>query len=65
MDQAVQKEPEFLTAKQLAKMLNVSEKAIWKWRGRLPAIKMGRLVRFSRHEIEKRLLTGTLLVDKM
>jgi hypothetical protein len=56
----------FLTAPQLAQKLNVSLKAIRKWSlsGRLMYVKMGRLVRYHWPEIEKRLLTGRLLVER-
>lgn len=65
-NQVVGTEPEYLTAKELATKLNVSQKTVQKWRalGKLPIVKMGRLVRFPRQEIEKRLLTGCLLVDR-
>jgi len=57
---------DFLTAPQLAQKLNVSLKAIRKWSlsGRLMYVKMGRLVRYSWPDIEKRLLTGRLLVER-
>jgi len=56
-------EPEFLTGKQLAGKLNVSLKAVIKWTAarRLPYVKMGRVNRYPRIEIEKRLLSGQLL----
>ena len=65
-NQVVGTQPEYLTAKELATKLNVSQKTVQKWRalGKLPIVKMGRLVRFPRQEIEKRLLTGCLLVDR-
>ena len=57
---------EYLNAGQLAQWLNVSAKSIAKWHGqrRLPYIKVGRLTRFPRHEIERRLLSGKLLYDR-
>jgi excisionase family DNA binding protein len=67
MNEAIETgEPEYLTGKQLAGKLNVSLKAIIKWTAlkRLPACKMGRIWRYPRREIEKRLLTGNLLYDK-
>jgi excisionase family DNA binding protein len=59
-------EPEYLNGKQLAAKLNVSIKAVVKWTAarRLPACKMGRIWRYPRIEIEKRLLSGNLLYDK-
>lgn len=60
-------EPEFFDTEGLAKYLNVSKKAVIKWRDdrRLQgAVKCGRIWRFRRNEIEKRLLSGTLLLDK-
>lgn len=59
-------QPEYLNARQLAVALNVSHKAIVKWTQarRLPFIKMGRANRYPRIEIEKRLLSGKLLLDK-
>ena len=58
---------EYLETSQLAMMLNVSKKAIIKWReqGRLAgAVRCGRVWRFNRLAIEKRLLSGKLLLDK-
>ena len=59
-------EPEYLTARQLAEKVNVSLKAVVKWTAarRLPACKMGRVWRYPVREIEKRLLSGSLLYDK-
>jgi len=59
-------EPEYLNARQLAGKLNVSLKAVVKWTQarRLPYVKMGRVNRYSRIEIEKRLISGNLLFDK-
>jgi excisionase family DNA binding protein len=59
-------EVEYLNARQLAKKLNVSLKAIVKWTAtrRLPCCKMGRIWRYPRNEIEKRLVSGKLLLDK-
>lgn len=58
-------ESEYLTAQQLATKLNMSLKAIVNWTQarRLPAVKMGRVWRYPRYEIEKRLLSGKLLID--
>ncbi len=63
----VKVESEFIDTQQLATMLNVSVKAIIKWREqkRIPgATKCGRLWRFSRIEVQKKLLSGNLLMDK-
>ena len=59
-------ESDFLTAPELAAKLNVSLKSIVNWTQarRLPCIKMGRVNRYPRVEIEKRLLSGNLLLDK-
>ncbi len=54
---------DFLTARELAEYLNVSEKFVRKHTdaGRLPLVRMGRCIRYRRGEIERRLLGGTLL----
>jgi excisionase family DNA binding protein len=59
-------EKEYLTAAELAAKLNVSLKSVINWTQarRLPIIKMGRVNRYPRVEIEKRLLAGQLLIDK-
>jgi len=60
-------ETEFLNSIQLANMLSVSVKAVIKWRAqrRIPgAIKCGRVWRFNRIEIRKRLLSGNLLLPR-
>lgn len=50
------------TTESLAKRLNVSKKFIVSHRRQLPgAMKIGRIWRFNRVSIEKKLLTGTLL----
>lgn len=63
---SLEKEATYLTARQLAEKLNVSLKAVINWTAarRLPCIKMGRMNRYPRFEIEKRLLAGNLLLDK-
>jgi hypothetical protein len=65
-DNTTKLEPDFLTALELAVKLNVSLKSIINWTQahRLPIIKMGRINRYPRIEIEKRLLSGSLLLDK-
>jgi excisionase family DNA binding protein len=62
----IEQEPEYLTTEQLSKKLNVSAKVINKWvqARRLPVIKMGRMNRFPRNEINRRLLSGQLLFDR-
>ena len=57
------KEPEFLTPAEMAEMLRVPRRTLEKWvlQRRLPVVKCGRLNRFSRVEIQKRLLSGSLL----
>ena len=57
---------DFLTARELATYLNVSEKFVRKHTdaGRLPLVRMGRCIRYRRAEIERRLLGGTLLNEK-
>jgi excisionase family DNA binding protein len=59
-------EKEYLTATELATKLNVSLKSVVNWTQahRLPIIKMGRVNRYPRVEIEKRLLNGQLLFEK-
>ena len=59
-------ETEFLTVKELANYLNCSEKFIRKHieSRRLPGmVKIGRIYRFRKSEVEKRLLSGRLLTD--
>ena len=58
-------ESEYLNTEELSIMLNVSKKSIEKWRSqnRLPGqLKCGRVFRFRRLEVEKRLLSGQLLL---
>lgn len=60
-------EKELFDSNQLAVYLNVSKKSIEKWRvqNRLPgACRIGRYWRFRRNEIEKRLLSGQLLLAR-
>jgi len=62
--EAIQKE--YLNSKQLAEKLNVSLKSIQKWTAerRIPGmVKCGRVWRYSLSEIEKRLLSGSFLLD--
>ena len=56
-------EPEFYTPEELAGLLRIPKRTLEKWtlQRRLPVVKVGRLNRFPRIEIQKRLLNGTLL----
>lgn len=60
-------EQEFLSVKQLANYLNCSEKFIRKHieSRRLPGmVKIGRVYRFRKSDVEKKLLSGQLLLEK-
>jgi hypothetical protein len=64
-DKPVEPEPEYLTGKQLATKLNVSLKSVFKWTAqrRIPgAVKFGYRWRYSAVEINKRILSGQLLL---
>lgn len=63
MEETVCNEPEYYTPEELAQLLRVPKRTIEKWtlQRRLPVIKCGRLNRFPRLEIQKRLLNGNLL----
>lgn len=54
---------EFYTPEELSELLKVPKRTIEKWslKRRLPVVKVGRLNRFPRGEIQKRLLSGSLL----
>jgi excisionase family DNA binding protein len=56
-------EPEFYTPEELAALLRIPIRTLEKWtqRRQLPVVKVGRLNRFPRVEIQKRLLNGNLL----
>ena len=56
-------EPEFYTPEELAALLRIPLRTLEKWtlQRRLPVVKVGRLNRFPRVEIQKRLLNGSLL----
>ncbi|HEX2956568.1 MAG TPA: helix-turn-helix domain-containing protein [Chitinispirillaceae bacterium] len=57
---------DYITAQQLADYVNCSIKFIRKHieSGRLPGmVKIGRVYRFRKSDIEKRLLSGQLLLD--
>jgi excisionase family DNA binding protein len=61
-------EKEFFDTGELARYLNVSKKSVEKWRGQRliqGTVKIGRVYRFRRIEIEKRLLSGRFLLDKV
>ena len=62
-NQALQFEHDLLTPGELAAMLRIPTRTLEKWtlQKRLPVVKVGRLNRFPRVEIEKRLLSGCLL----
>lgn len=58
-------ESEFFNTLELAKYLNVSRKSIEKWRyqNRIPGqVKCGYSWRYRKSEVEKRLLSGQLLL---
>jgi excisionase family DNA binding protein len=56
-------EPEYYTPAELAELLRIPKRTLEKWtlQRRLPVVKIGRLNRFPRLEIQKRLLGGSLL----
>ena len=56
-------EPELYTPVEMAAMLRVPLRTLEKWvlQRRIPVIKVGRLNRFPRVEIKKRILSGSLL----
>ena len=61
-----EKQTEFFDTAELARYLNVSVKAVVHWRQarRLPgAVRCGRVWRFRRIDIEKKLLSGELLLS--
>jgi len=57
---------EFYTTNELAAMLNFPRRAIEKWvlKKELPVLHCGRRLRFSRLEIQRRILSGNLLNSK-
>jgi excisionase family DNA binding protein len=62
VDQPKEKRPEFLTARQLAEVLQVSESTIHRLRraGRIPAISLtGRLIRFNLRDVKHALRPHT------
>lgn len=58
-----QAETEYYTPEELSRLLRVPKRTIEKWclQRRLPVLKAGRLNRFPRIEIQKRLIGGRLL----
>jgi excisionase family DNA binding protein len=56
-------EKEYITIKELSETFNIPKRTIEKWvfKKRLPVVRCGRLIRFPRIEIEKRILNGSLL----
>jgi len=56
-------EPELYTPGEMAAMLRVPLRTLEKWvlQRKIPVVKVGRLNRFPRVEIQKRLLSGSLL----
>jgi excisionase family DNA binding protein len=56
-------EPAFYTPVEMAALLRIPLRTLEKWalQRRLPVVKVGRLNRFPRIEIQKRLLSGNLL----
>ena len=67
MDSQTEQQVEFFNTEELAAYLNVSKKFIIKHRdlGRIPgAVRIGRVWRFRRSDVEKRLLSGELLLSK-
>lgn len=60
-------EPEFLSTDELAKLLNISIKTVRKYieTRQLPGmVKIGRLYRFRKYDVEKRLLSGSFLLER-
>lgn len=59
------KEQQFFTSKELAEYVNVSVKFIEKYTssGRLPGLrKMGRCVRWDKNAVDRRILSGNILL---
>jgi excisionase family DNA binding protein len=59
-------DPEYYTPEELAELLRVPKRTLEKWtlQKRLPVVKVGRLNRFPRVEIEQRLLNGSLFLRR-
>lgn len=62
-DEPAGPEPELYTPVEMAAMLRVPLRTLEKWvlQRKIPVVKVGRLNRFPRVEIQKRILSGTLL----
>ena len=62
-EKSTSEEPEYYTPAELADLLRIPKRTLEKWtlQRRLPVVKIGRLNRFPRLEIQKRLLGGSLL----
>ena len=62
-DKSTTGEPEYYTPDELSKLLRIPKRTLEKWtlQRRIPVVKIGRLNRFPRLEIQKRLLGGVLL----
>jgi len=62
-DKSTTEEPEYYTPDELSKLLRIPKRTLEKWtlQRRIPVVKIGRLNRFPRLEIQKRLLGGSLL----
>ena len=60
---SITEEPDFYTPDELAELLRIPKRTLEKWtlQRRIPVVKIGRLNRFPRVEIQKRLLGGSLL----
>lgn len=56
-------EPELYTPGEMAAMLRIPLRTLEKWvlQRKIPVVKVGRLNRFPRGEIQKRILSGSLL----
>ena len=63
---AIGVEPELLPTAEVAKMLGVGERSVWRWSrsGAMPApVRIGNAVRFRRREIEEWIANGCPRVD--
>ncbi|MGB7566480.1 MAG: helix-turn-helix domain-containing protein [Chitinivibrionales bacterium] len=56
---------EYYTPAELAELLRVNVRSLEKWIRHLPVVKVGHFNRFPRIEIQKRLLSGSLLPQKI
>jgi excisionase family DNA binding protein len=62
-EKPITEEPDFYTPDELANLLRIPKRTLEKWtlQRKIPVTKCGRLNRFPRNEIQKRLLSGSLL----